>query len=72
MMKKLIVLVLLALMIGACSSEFYEHDTLYSTNSHWAYSLKMHRIRPNKAGGEIRFPTSRLNNGRSLTVTKTN
>jgi hypothetical protein len=38
MMKKLIVLVLLALMIGACSSEFYEHDTLYSTNSHWAYS----------------------------------
>lgn len=38
MMKKLIVLVLLALLIGACSPEFYKHDTLYATNSHWAYS----------------------------------
>jgi hypothetical protein len=37
-MKKLIVLVLLALMLAACSDEFMKHDTLYSTNSHWAYS----------------------------------
>jgi len=37
-MKRLIVLILLALLIGGCSSEFYKHDSLYSTNSHWAYS----------------------------------
>ena len=37
-MKRLIVLILLALLIGGCSSEFYKHDALYSTNSHWAYS----------------------------------
>jgi hypothetical protein len=29
MMKKLIVLILLALIIGACSDEFLAHDTLY-------------------------------------------
>ena len=37
-MKKLIVLFLLALLIGGCSSEFYKHDTLYKTNSHWGFS----------------------------------
>ena len=37
-MKRLVVLILLALLIGGCSAEYYKHDTLYATNSHWAYS----------------------------------
>ena len=38
-MKRLIVLILLALLIGGCSSEFYKHDTVYKTNDHMWFSL---------------------------------
>jgi hypothetical protein len=37
-MKKLIVLILFALLIAGCSAEWYAHDTLYKTNSHMFYS----------------------------------
>jgi hypothetical protein len=42
-MKKLIVLIILIFALCACSSEFYKHDTLYATNSHWAYSWWGHK-----------------------------
>jgi hypothetical protein len=38
MMKRLIVLILLALLIGACSDEFLAHDTVYKTNDHMFFS----------------------------------
>ena len=38
-MKKLIALIIMALMLAACNPEFYKHDTLYATNQHAAFSL---------------------------------
>ncbi|UCG09300.1 MAG: hypothetical protein JSV83_11835 [Desulfobacterales bacterium] len=37
-MKKLIVLILLALLIGGCSPEFYKHDSIFKDWSHWGFS----------------------------------
>ena len=37
-MKKLIVLILLALLIGACSSEWYKHDSVFKDWDHMAFS----------------------------------
>jgi hypothetical protein len=37
-MKKLIVLILLAIMIAGCSPEFYKHDSIFKDWSHWGFS----------------------------------
>ena len=37
-MKRLIVLILLAIMIAGCSPEFYEHDSIFKDWSHWGFS----------------------------------
>ena len=38
-MKKLFLLILLALLIAGCSSEFYKHDSLYKDWDHVKFSL---------------------------------
>ncbi len=37
-MKKLLLLLVVAMLIAGCSSEFYKHDSLFKTNQHVAYS----------------------------------
>jgi len=37
-MKKMLLLIAAAMLIAGCTSEFYKHDRLFSTNSHAAYS----------------------------------
>jgi hypothetical protein len=37
-MKKLLLLLVAAMLIAGCTSEFYKHDTLFKTNQHVAYS----------------------------------
>ena len=37
-MKRLIVLILLAIMIAGCSPEFYKHDSIFKDWSHWGFS----------------------------------
>lgn len=37
-MKRLMLLVVAAMLIAGCSAEFYKHDTLFKTNKHAAYS----------------------------------
>ena len=38
MMKRLIVVMLLVFMIGACSPEFYKHDSIFKDWDHWGFS----------------------------------
>jgi hypothetical protein len=37
-MKKLLLLLVAAMLIAGCTSEFYKHNTLFGSNSHVAYS----------------------------------
>ena len=37
-MKKLMLLFTAALLVTACTSEFYKHDSVFKTNQHVAYS----------------------------------
>ena len=37
-MKKMLLLVAVAMLIAGCTSEFYKHDRLFATNDHAAYS----------------------------------
>jgi hypothetical protein len=37
-MKKMLLLLAAAMLIAGCTSEFYKHDRLFSTNDHVAYS----------------------------------
>jgi hypothetical protein len=37
-MKKMLLLIAAAMLISGCTSEFYKHDRLFSTNDHAAYS----------------------------------
>ena len=37
-MKRLIVLILLAIMIAGCSPEFYKHDSIFKDWDHWGFS----------------------------------
>jgi hypothetical protein len=37
-MKKMLLLLAAAMLIAGCSSEFYKHDRVFSTNDHVAYS----------------------------------
>ena len=37
-MKKLLLLLVAAMLIAGCTSEFYKHDRVFATNSHVAYS----------------------------------
>ena len=36
-MKKLLLLLVAAMLIAGCTSEFYKHDTLFKTNQHVSY-----------------------------------
>jgi hypothetical protein len=37
-MKKMLLLIAVAMLFAGCTSEFYKHDRLFSTNDHAAYS----------------------------------
>ena len=37
-MKKLLLLIVAAMLIAGCTSEFYKHPTLFGSNSHVSYS----------------------------------
>lgn len=37
-MKKLMLLLVAVMLIAGCTSEFYKHDSIFKTNSHWGYS----------------------------------
>jgi hypothetical protein len=37
-MKKMLLLLAAVMLIAGCSSEFYKHDRLFSTNDHVAFS----------------------------------
>ena len=37
-MKKLLLLLVAAMLIAGCTSEFYKHDSVFRTNQHVAYS----------------------------------
>ena len=37
-MKKLLLLLVAAMLIAGCTAEFYKHPTLFATNNHVAYS----------------------------------
>ena len=37
-MKRLLLLLVAAMLIAGCTSEFYKHDSLFKTNQHVSYS----------------------------------
>ena len=38
MLKKLLMIIVIALFLGGCTAEWYKHDTVYKTNDHMFFS----------------------------------